>query len=611
MEKVTQNEYNCGNIYSYYVQLTTGPRQVSMFNNSKVICISEGYKFSDNDSSLSKDIATQYTKRSSTFLEDLDVEASFFLYDKILGKTIAYRDPTAVFNIFYLSESKKNVVISNDIRCVLPFSNTTLSTIGTSFYLKYGWLYGPYTLFENIYAILPFTALVLYMKDIRKYSKLMSRIVYFWKPKIRDDYIKQSVEEKAQIFSTILLNNIQHHSMDNNAVFFSGGLDSAIVASALSTLDTNTTAYKWNIKNLAPYELPLVNKYFEDVNIGNKFLNIDVHVEEYFDEYSKAIINSPISPVYTDYITQETVRMMKRDLGSNTMIFNGELVLLDAGFSEINNSTRNIRRELYLNPKYPKFIDKRSKLIGNIFARGSDILDKIILDHLIGAGIPKPISYALGSLSSFGNINRYYSGLMLGKRGFPGWATYFPRWLNSQGANHLKVRVTDDFVTPLFDGLDLDHPALTLNYFKYQMYNICSNQSMYTNAAKLGGLNQSLPFNNKQMLEFTANLPLHLWKDKKIERISAKNNFKMPELVSNYPKDQKESIPPYMSMYSKKFFSEAKQLISNPTFINHLDNSHINGSYLEQWVAKSKEDIKTFSPEILNLQLIVNHYFGA
>jgi hypothetical protein len=604
----TYDEFKAKNFFSQYSEVKSGPRQVSKYHDGNVFCISEGYYFDDPSSSLSEHIVDMYYKSEPNFLKTLEIEASFVIYEVSKQRVIAFRDPSCVFNIFY-TQNNGTLKFSNDISSLIPSVNKKLSTVGASFFIKEGWSYGPFTLFDNIYTILPYSAIDVNLSDIKQNVNLSTKINYYWRPQYRNDYVLKSDEELTSHFSELFKQNIDNHSLNNNAVFFSGGLDSTIVASSLLFSKKQTYAYRWNIKDLAPYELPLIKKYYSHTNIPNEFIKIDTKSPDYYEKYKLGVLNNPVSPVYSDSITQLVARQIKNDLGEDTMIFNGELALFDAGFSDVNNKSRNIRRKLYLNPFYLKIIKYTPKIIGRLFALVSTGLDKIALDYINGFGIPKPISYILGILSSLGDINRYYSGLLIGKRKFPGWSTYNPRWLNSKGAHYFHSRVTDGFVKSAFNEMDINHPSLALNYFKYLMYNISSNQSVYPIAAQMHGLNHCLPFNTKEIIELSGNIPVRLWKDKTIERLSAKNYFGAPELVADYPKNMKEPVPTYKTLWSDEFFEKAREVLSNPTFIDYLDDELFNKKYLRSYVAKTISDIKYFNPDILNIQLVINHYY--
>lgn len=232
------------------------------------------------------------------FIDKIHGMFAIALYNKQENVIKLYRDPSGQKNLYYYYDSHQ-FIFSSEIKAILSHSiNKDANSDAVSIACSIGYLPGQYTLFQNIYKLLP-SECVTYDLNKREVSK------NFYKSHFSDGYNKHS------ILSDIMAEHLQ--SKVNISLNLSGGLDSSLIlheASKLNyRLDTYTTYFDIPKEHTLNEDALLAKKLSLDYDTNHS--EIFVTKESYFDNFLEAygLIEEPnynISlPIYLQTAKQE------------------------------------------------------------------------------------------------------------------------------------------------------------------------------------------------------------------------------------------------------------------------------------------------------------------
>lgn len=246
----------------------------------------KGYTF--NTESDTEVLISAYDYFKEKVFEHLDGMFAFCIYDKINNKIIIARDHLGIKPIYYYYDKELNeIFFASELKALFKFENVpkNISSQSICEYLFNGWLYEPDTGFENIYKVMPGSYIEYDLKSQQKKT-----ITYF---DVSKEY-NNSKNLKTSSIENLIDNSIKKQCRSDVplGVFFSGGIDSTIIASKVDNLKCLSAKYdERDIKDSG-----IGDDYFYSEKIA-KIVNLDIEAiklrNEKFDlDIIKHIVNS-------------------------------------------------------------------------------------------------------------------------------------------------------------------------------------------------------------------------------------------------------------------------------------------------------------------------------
>lgn len=246
----------------------------------------KGYIF--NTESDTEVLICAYDYYQEKVFDYLDGMYAFCIHDKLKNKIIIARDHLGIKPIYYYYDKNfDNLYFASELKALFEFKNVPkkISSEAICEYLFNGWLYEPDTGFENIFKVMPGSYIEYCLE-----SKKIDYITYFdvtnegeYAKKLQTKNIESLIDDsiKKQCRSDVPL-----------GVFFSGGIDSTVIASKVNNPKCLSAKYdETDIKDSG-----IGDDYFYSEKIA-KIMNLDIEAinlkNEKFDlNVIKHIVNS-------------------------------------------------------------------------------------------------------------------------------------------------------------------------------------------------------------------------------------------------------------------------------------------------------------------------------
>lgn len=213
--------------------------------------VKNNYKFSTSSDTEVLIAAYDYYKES--VFDYLDGMFAFCIYDKLENKLICARDHMGIKPLYYYyNKENHEFYFASELKSLFKFSEVpkVISQNSICEFLINGWLYEPDTGFENVFKVMPGGFLEYNLNTFEFKNEIYFDVTK--EKKILDDVKNKSIENL--IDNSI---NIQCRSDVPLGVFFSGGVDSTIIAS--------------NVNNPACLTAKYDEKDIKDSGIGNDY----------------------------------------------------------------------------------------------------------------------------------------------------------------------------------------------------------------------------------------------------------------------------------------------------------------------------------------------------
>lgn len=261
----------------------------------------KGYTF--NTESDTEVLISAYDYFKEKVFEHLDGMFAFCIYDKVNNKVLIARDHLGIKPIYYYYNEKLNeIFFASELKALFEFENVpkNISSQAICEYLFNGWLYEPDTGFENIFKIMPGSYIEYDLESQQKKT-----ITYF---DVSKEY-NNSRNLQTSSIENLIDNSIKKQCRSDVplGVFFSGGIDSTIIASKVDNLKCLSAKYDENdIKSSG-----IGDDYFYSEKIA-KIVNLDIEAielkNEKFDlDIIKHIVNSTeeLNADFTYFISEK------------------------------------------------------------------------------------------------------------------------------------------------------------------------------------------------------------------------------------------------------------------------------------------------------------------
>lgn len=491
-------------------------------------------------SASAKTIADSYCGSRGNYVPPRNTEGSFLIIDREEKRVIAGRDRSQAYHLYIFEEGPK-LHVTTDISTLCGTVCKELDATAVDLYLNQGIVLAPFPLLKGVRALLPGHYCV-YDADCSGQDSEFWRIE---KADIPDRY-DDAVEQYGEMFLDCIR---RHLSGDRAAVFLSGGSDSAAVMGALhKTGVSDVQAAHMAIKGNFPFERDDVKELQAAYGFNLHYVTPDFEISGWADYVKQSLTLASPNSVYISF---PAYLQMGKELGGlvpeGTTVFNGEMCLLDQGFNESGDTTRNVRRWLYMQggrnlakmfPIWPESGTvnwakvRKPCLIRNDRRHKRDVLRTAVQTFLHAIGRPAD----------------YYAGLKLGFRGFPGiWSGL--SLLPNDYKNDLRPVFMERFFNYFEQALKGDEWRRTIAAMNTCWYSESSNFTMPTDAAGLGRMGMCFPFSSVELMDFAASLPLEWTVDKKIQKDMCSRVLNMPDQVAYRMKNHKQDFSYFDTAY--------------------------------------------------------------
>jgi hypothetical protein len=485
-----------------------------------------------------KAIAESYCRDRATFVPSRYTEGSFLIVDSANRRVIAGRDRSQAYHL-YIYDDGGTLHITTDIAALCGTVCKELDATAVDLYLNQGIVLAPFPLLKGVRALLP--------GHYSLYDDACADLE-FWRIQAVD--IPASYDVAVEHYGEQFLESIRRNvSGSQAAVFLSGGSDSAAVMGGLHKLGVaDVQATHMAIKGNFPFERDDVKALHEAYGFNLHYVTPDFEGCSWPDYVRESLTLSSPNSVYISF---PAYMKMGKELGchvqAGTTVFNGEMCLLDQGFNESGDSTRNARRWLYM--QGGRRLSKSVPVWPESGAVNWSKVKRPYLEKKNWADKRDVLRTALQSfIHAIGRPADYYAGLKLGYCGFPGiWSglSLLPVDYNED----LRTVYMERFFNYFKEGLKGDEWRRTIAAMNTCWYSESSNFTMPTDAAGLGRMGMCFPFSSVDLMDFAASLPMEWTIDKKIQKDMCKRVLDMPDQVAYRMKNHKQSFSYFEAAY--------------------------------------------------------------
>ena len=463
-------------------------------DNKLHVCVQTSIKFRDEASWL----ASEYKKSIGEFIPPRDIHGSFVIIDKYKKMLVCGRDRSQAYHMYYAIKGRR-ILISTDIRTFLD-EYKVLDAVAIDLAIMKNYTMAQFPVIKGVKVLLPGRCIIC---D----SKLEMKEKTFWK--INHVEVPESYEEAVNYYAKLLMDSISSNvSNDTASVYLSGGSDSAAVMGALNKLGVgNVHAVHISIKGNYQFEDDDVNCLHDKYKFNLKFVTPNYKNTSEWREYvNKMMFEGSIHSIYISFPTNHLMgSYLSQVVPKGTTVFNGEMCLLDVGFSESGDTTRGSRRWLFVEGGrslgyslkiVPDFVkvnwdnNRRPYFIRQNFGDKLFVLNTSLRSFLHSIGRPLD----------------YFGGMKLGYNGFPG--IFLGLSLLPNGYKSNAVSRSKEFFNVFVDDLCSKDWKTAMSTMVSCWYSEASNFTMLSDVASYGGVTMCFPFSSVELMDYASSLPI-------------------------------------------------------------------------------------------------------
>ncbi len=189
--------------------------------------------------------------------------------------------------LFYTYNSE-GIVIAENLKDLVALKKTTISKDSTCFYNRFGFIYPPFTIYDDIFVLTP------YMKV--SIDLAAERVLHF--PVFNQSFSSKEVEVSDLIESQIKLEVAKGN--DHKLVLFSGGIDSSVILGIVNKQDNNVEALTCHMPTFSS-ETTKSKLMCNEIQVPHEVIHIDNDLSKYANEFLEKTlepISDKISPVF-------------------------------------------------------------------------------------------------------------------------------------------------------------------------------------------------------------------------------------------------------------------------------------------------------------------------
>jgi len=212
--------------------------------------------------SFEEQVARLYLDHGEDCVERLNGDFNCVLYDENRNKLVVFNDRFGFRHLYYYSDSSY-FLFAPALKAFLCYTgfNKGINWQSISDYLRYGFVLGDRTLFQNIHLLPPATLLAIDCHGLRKKTYWTGQYTAYYD----EGQISSVAEEGVSLFTKSAQNRIAGNS--NILIYLSGGLDSRLIAGVVSREKTNITSA--TLGNSHSYEYRIARKVCRTLGISH------------------------------------------------------------------------------------------------------------------------------------------------------------------------------------------------------------------------------------------------------------------------------------------------------------------------------------------------------
>jgi len=189
----------------------------------------------------------------------------------------------------FFTYDNEGILIAENLKDLISFKNTTMSKDSTCFYNRFGFIYPPFTIYDDVFVLTP------YMK-VSTIFLSVERVLQF--PTVVNCFPSKEAEISDLIEQHIKL---EVAMCDNNKlVLFSGGIDSSVILGIVNKQGNNVEALTCHMPTFSS-ETTKSKSMCNEIQVPHEVIHIDNDLSKYANEFLEKTlepISDKISPVF-------------------------------------------------------------------------------------------------------------------------------------------------------------------------------------------------------------------------------------------------------------------------------------------------------------------------
>lgn len=232
-------------------------------------------------------ILALYLLYGEYFVDYIDGMFSIAIYDERKNKLLLYRDRAGIKPMYYYLENGK-FLFASELKAIkhMLYPEEVETDISALYdYFSYGYVPEPKSIYKNVYKLKPANCLIYDLK-----TQKVKKCYEYWKLNINaNKRSKRKIEDIQDEYRYLVNKSIKEQLVSDVpiGIFFSGGVDSSIIAREAMECHSNIESYSigFEAKNFS--EAPYIEKYAKQIGIANHLhiLGIDDIKDGLYDTY--------------------------------------------------------------------------------------------------------------------------------------------------------------------------------------------------------------------------------------------------------------------------------------------------------------------------------------
>jgi asparagine synthetase B (glutamine-hydrolysing) len=190
--------------------------------------------------------------------------------------------------LFYTYNSD-GIVLGESLQDLVEVKKTTISKDSTDFYNRFGFIYPPYTVYEDIFVLTPYMRVSVNLPSVE-------RLLNY--PTVDQSFSLKDVEVSDLIKKHIQIEIAK--SAANKLILFSGGIDSSVILGIVNEQEDNVEALTCHMPSFSS-ETTKSKSMCSEIQIPHEVIHIKNDLSQYaieFLEQTLEPISDKISPVF-------------------------------------------------------------------------------------------------------------------------------------------------------------------------------------------------------------------------------------------------------------------------------------------------------------------------
>lgn len=232
-------------------------------------------------------ILAMYLSYGESFVNYIDGMFAIVIHDERKGKLYLYRDRAGIKPLYYYLADGKFLFASElkAIRRMMHPNEIKMDKSALYDYFSYGYVPEPKSIYCNIYKLKPASCIVY---DLR--ADRMEKYYEYWKLNVNTHKRSRRKAEDIQEEYRYLVNKSVREQLVSDVpvgIFFSGGVDSSILAWEAQRCHSNIESYSIGFAAKGYSEDPYIEKYSKQIGIANHMdiLGMEDMGKELYDLY--------------------------------------------------------------------------------------------------------------------------------------------------------------------------------------------------------------------------------------------------------------------------------------------------------------------------------------